>query len=142
MTEEKKDNNKGKKVFEPIPDGIYKVGLEKVEIKTTRKGDGKYLNCMFSIIKGDHKFEKWKLFDMFNLENKSERAVEISRSRLAEMLMAAGFSEEAAESAVLTALTSLTEVEEALSVPILVEVYTKEQEGYKPQNKIKKYMSR
>ena len=48
-------NGRGqKKVYEPIPEGTYTVKLTKSEERSTKKGDGAYVNATFEVVEGDH----------------------------------------------------------------------------------------
>lgn len=74
--------------FSTIPAGTYRVALVKFE-RTEAKNKGNfYQKCQFAVAKGEHK--KYPIFEMFNLENDNEQAVEIAERKYAQMLMAAG----------------------------------------------------
>jgi len=51
-------NEEVKKPYEPVPENDYKLRMEKWELKDTKSGTGKYLNCMFEVMSGDFKGKK------------------------------------------------------------------------------------
>jgi len=68
-----------KKKFDPAPEGTYKIRMESFKIKDTKAGTGKYADCMFEIMKGEHDCEGWKIFEKYNFDNPNPKAVEISK---------------------------------------------------------------
>lgn len=76
--------------FEVIPPGKYSVVCEKAEIKTTKKGDGHYLEVCVSIIDGQHKGRK--LWSRMNIDNPSEVAQRIGLSQLSGLCKAVGIA--------------------------------------------------
>lgn len=74
--------------YEPIAAGSYPLLICKAEMKPTRKGDGRYCNVELQIASGSNKGRK--IFDMFNLENPSEKAANIGRAMFKKLVCAAG----------------------------------------------------
>lgn len=72
--------------FGPIPAGDYKAMLQAMETKTTKNGDGKYIAATFQIIEGE--CEGRLIWANYNIENASEKAVQIGKSELADFLRA------------------------------------------------------
>ena len=66
--------------FEPVQPGWYNVIIDESEIKPTNAGDGSYLAFRFNILDGD--YANQKLFCRLNIENKSEKTVEIAYQQL------------------------------------------------------------
>lgn len=65
--------------FVAIPPGDYQVYMESSERKTTKNGDGEYLECAIIVATGPH--EGAKVFSRLNLWNPSAQAVEIAKSQ-------------------------------------------------------------
>jgi len=74
--------------FEPLPAGEYPVVISSSEIKTTRAGNGQYLQLVYDVIDGD--FKGRKLFDRLNLVNENTQAEEIAKRSLSSICRAVG----------------------------------------------------
>jgi hypothetical protein len=72
----------------PIPEGDYEVEIDDTEEKSNKAGTGRYLQVTFKIASGDHQGRK--LWARLNLDNPSEKAVEIARRDLAAICRAVG----------------------------------------------------
>lgn len=112
--------------FTPVPAGTYTAEITKSEIKDTKAGTGKYINLQWKIIEGD--YAKRVIFDLINIVNPSETAVEIGRKRIKSICDAVG-------------IISLTDTDQLHGKPIYINVVIKEDENYGPKNVIKKYES-
>lgn len=75
---------------EALPAGEYIAVLDKAEIKTTKAGDGQYVNCQFKVVDGQHKGGVF--FDIINIANPNAQAVEIGLARLNTLLTIGGLS--------------------------------------------------
>lgn len=120
----KVDPNAG---FPVLPAGDYDVVLVKSDKKATKDGNGAYLNLEFQILSGPH--QNQRLFEMLNLWNKSEKAVQIARGTLSEICRAVG---------VLTPKDS----SELHGKPLRAKVVITKSDQYGDQNKIKSYKPR
>ena len=74
--------------FEMIPVGSYHVCCKVAELKETKDGTGSYISCQFEIMSGD--YEGRKIFNSFNIKNKSQKCVEIGLGQLKAYLRLAG----------------------------------------------------
>lgn len=74
--------------FEPLPAGDYKAIITNSEMKPTKAGDGKYLELELTVIEGA--CEGRKLFDKLNLDNPSDKAVQIAKGTLSAICRAVG----------------------------------------------------
>ena len=74
--------------FDPVPAGKYVACITSSEMKTTKSGDGRYLELEFEILEGDYKGRK--VWARLNLENPSALAVKIARSELSAICRAVG----------------------------------------------------
>jgi len=77
--------------MEALPAGEYLSILDKAEIKPTKAGDGQYLNCQFKVVEGQHKGSVF--FDIINIANPNQQAVEIGLARLNTILTIGGLSQ-------------------------------------------------
>lgn len=74
--------------FEAIPAGTYAAIMVESEMKDTKAGTGKYLECKFQIIDGPHKGRN--VWDRLNLVNPNEKAVAIAKGTLSAICRATG----------------------------------------------------
>ena len=74
--------------FEPLPAGKYVACITSSEMKTTKSGDGRYLELEFEILEGDYKGRK--VWARLNLENPNALAVKIARGELSAICRAVG----------------------------------------------------
>lgn len=74
--------------FDLIPPGWYPAMIEKSEVKVTKKGDGHYINEQFGILDGTAKGKK--VFKNFNIQNPSDKAVNIGLRELQDLNKAIG----------------------------------------------------
>lgn len=74
--------------FEIMPKGEYTLKATDAELKSTKKGDGKYLSVTFEIVKGQYTGRK--VWQNFNVVNPNEKAEQIGREQVAGWARAAG----------------------------------------------------
>jgi hypothetical protein len=74
--------------FEPLPAGTYEALIIDSEMKTTRSGDGQFLELVFEVIAGPHKGRR--LWARLNLTNANATAVAIARAELSAICRAVG----------------------------------------------------
>ena len=74
--------------FDPIPTGKYVAVISESELKTTKSGDGQYLQLTFDIIDG--KYKGRKLWTRLNLNNPNTKTVQIARGELSAICRAVG----------------------------------------------------
>ena len=87
-----KDNNgSDDSRYETVAPGWYHAGAIGSEMKTTRAGNGQYLNVQFEITEKG-KFEGRYVWDLFNFENPNPKAVEIGLENFAKFCNAAGLN--------------------------------------------------
>ena len=72
--------------FDPIPAGIYRVAIIASEMKATKAGDGRVLELTFEVLDGEHQNSQVRAW--LNLENPSEKAVQIGRGQLSAVCRA------------------------------------------------------
>jgi hypothetical protein len=76
--------------YEVLPPGKYPVVCENAEVKTTKKGDGHYLEVCVQIVDGQYRGRK--LWSRMNIDNPSEVAQRIGLSQLAGLCKAVGIA--------------------------------------------------
>jgi hypothetical protein len=74
--------------FEPIPAGTYEALIIDSEMKTTRSGDGQFLELVFEVIAGPHQGRR--LWARLNLTNANATAVAIAWAELSAICRAVG----------------------------------------------------
>jgi len=74
--------------FDPIPRGRYLVCIEKSEMKTTRDGNGQYLELAFKVLDGEH--HSRQVFGRLNLVNSNPKATEIAYREFSALCRACG----------------------------------------------------
>ena len=72
--------------FDPVPAGKYVAAITESEMKSTKSGNGHYLELAFEIGDGPHKGRK--LWARLNLENPNPQAVQIARGELSAICRA------------------------------------------------------
>lgn len=77
--------------FEPIQVSWQPMILVEAKKKETKAGTGHYMNATFKVIEGE--FAGRMVFSIFNLDNPNERATEISRGQLANLMKAVDVEE-------------------------------------------------
>lgn len=110
---------------EPIPIGNYKMVAKSSEWKDTKDRTGRYLKFEFEVIDGQHKGRK--IWANYNLENKSQEAVQIARVELAALCRA-------------VSLPSPNDTAELHNKPFMAKIGIRKGSGnYGPQNEIQGY---
>ena len=74
--------------FTPLPAGKYLVVISESEMKSTKAGNGTYLQFTFEILEGE--FKGPHLWSRLNLNNPNETAVKIARAELSAICRAVG----------------------------------------------------
>lgn len=111
--------------FEPIPAAWYLAEVTKSEMKPTNAKTGHYLTCQLKVLEGEYKGRY--LFNLMNLDNPNETAVEIAQKELASMCEACGLDE-------------IEDSTELHGIPMAVRVVIKAGSGgYPPKNEIRAY---
>lgn len=74
--------------FEPIPAGTYAAVITESEMKSTKAGNGHFLQLTFQVIDGEYKNRL--LWNRLNLRNASATAVQIAKAELSAICRAVG----------------------------------------------------
>lgn len=78
--------------FEPVPAGWYVLECVKSEYKPTANKNGHYLTCQMKILEPES-YKGRVVFNLMNLDNPNQTAVEIAQKELASMCEACGVDE-------------------------------------------------
>lgn len=74
--------------FQPLPAGWYSATINKAEIKPTKDGTGQYIAIRYDITGPTHQGRV--VFGNINIRNKSEKAEEIGRAQLGDIMRSLG----------------------------------------------------
>lgn len=119
--------------FDVIPPGEYPGIISASEYKATKNNDGHYMNVTAEIIEGPMKGRK--VFDIINIDNKSETAHRIAMQTVSAICHATGNDDFVANSA--------DELAGKFSSfhykPMTLVIQTRSQSGYSDKSGIKQY---
>lgn len=79
------------KSFGPLPAGEYEMMIVASATKATKSGSGSYLELEMQVIGGEHSGRRH--WEIFNIQNQSQRAVEIAEQQLAKLCRAIGIDD-------------------------------------------------
>lgn len=113
--------------YELLPAGSYPLMITKVEMKPTKKGDGRYCNVELQVASGVGKGRK--VFDMFNIENPSEKCQQIGRAMFKKLVTAAGIPVIQSEDHLMTLVDKI----------VVGDVIVKQGDDGENRNKVKSY---
>ncbi|MCH1580802.1 MAG: DUF669 domain-containing protein [Luminiphilus sp.] len=74
--------------YEVVPAGRYSAMVSDSAIKKTKAGDGEYIELTWEIVGGPHNNRKW--WQMYQVKNKSEKAVSMAQADLSAICKAMG----------------------------------------------------
>lgn len=74
--------------FEVLPKGSYNVIISNSEMKTTKSGDGEYLELEYTVIDGE--YESRRLWSRHNISNPNAKAEQIARQELSAVCHSVG----------------------------------------------------
>jgi hypothetical protein len=76
--------------YELVPEGWYTATISGAEIKTTKAGNGQYINVKYTVVGPTHQGRI--VFGMINIKNPNPQAEEIGRQQLGEIMRAIGLT--------------------------------------------------
>jgi hypothetical protein len=110
--------------FGAVPAGRYEVMMTESEWQDNSRGTGRFLKLTFQILEGE--FKGKPLWDRLNLDNPSEKAVQIAKGSLSAICRAVG-------------VTRPKDTNELHGIPLIVRVDKEEYEPGKWSNPVKAY---
>jgi hypothetical protein len=111
--------------YDPLPAGFYNATIANAELKTAKSG-GQYLNVRYDITGPSHAGRV--VFGMVNLTNPNQRAEEIGRQQLGELMRAIG-------------LDTLKDSDQLIGGRLKIKLTVEESEQYGMQNRVGGYRS-
>lgn len=108
----------------PVPEGDYTAVIKSAELKTTKAGNGQYINVRFDITGEKHAGRV--VFGKMNIRNANPKAEEIGRQQLGELARAIG-------------LKTVTDTDQLIGGQCQIKVVIRQSEGYGAQNEIKRF---
>ena len=74
----------------PLPKGEYPAIIIDTDIKTTKAGDGQYIELAMQVIDGEHSGRR--IWDRLNVSNPNKQAEDIAKAALQSLCLAVGVS--------------------------------------------------
>lgn len=108
--------------YDLLPDGWYNVTITKADLGTTKAGNGQKIDIRYDITGPTHQGRV--LFGALNIRNPSQKAEEIGRQQLGEIMRAVG-------------LAKVQDTDELIGKSLAVKVKTRPAEnGYEARNEV------
>lgn len=113
--------------YDLIPDGWYSVKVTKADLAQTKSGNGTKIDMRYDITGPTH--EGRVVFGSINIRNQSQRAEEIGRQQLGDLMRALG-------------IAKLEDTDQLIGGNVSIKIgRSKPQEGYEVRNEVKGYKS-
>lgn len=107
--------------YEPLPEGWYPALIQSAELKPTKDGTGQYISIKYGL-SGSARI----VWGNINIRNQSQKAEEIGRQNLGDIMRAIG-------------LSRVTDSDELIGGNLMIKLIIKEDEKYGRKNEIKGY---
>lgn len=108
--------------FKPLPAGWYSATINKAELKPTKDGTGQYIAIRYDITGPTHQGRV--VFGNVNIRNKSEKAEEIGRAQLGDIMRALG-------------LKQVSDTDQLVGGSLQIKLDVKTDEQYGTRNEVK-----
>lgn len=108
--------------FKPLPAGWYSATINKAELKPTKDGTGQYIAIRYDITGPTHQGRV--VFGNVNIRNKSEKAEEIGRAQLGDIMRAIG-------------LKQVSDTDQLIGGSLQIKLDIKTDEQYGTRNEVK-----
>ena len=109
--------------YEPLPEGWYSAEIGDAEIRVTKDGTGQYIRCRYNVT-GPTKAGR-VVFGNLNIMNKSQKAEEIGRQQLGELMRCIG-------------LGRIEDTDQLIGCPLQIKLSIRPAEnGYAAQNEVR-----
>ena len=109
--------------YEPLPEGWYSAEIGDAEIRVTKDGTGQYIRCRYNIT-GPTKAGR-VVFGNLNIMNKSQKAEEIGRQQLGELMRSVGIGR-------------IEDTDQLIGCPVQIKLSIRPAEnGYAAQNEVR-----
>jgi hypothetical protein len=107
--------------YEPLPEGWYPVVIQTAELKATKDGTGSYISIKYGL-SGSAR----TVYGNINIRNQSQKAEEIGRQNLGEIMRAIG-------------LSRVTDSDELIGGNLMIKLVIKDDQTYGRKNEVKGY---
>ncbi len=109
--------------YEPLPEGWYSAEIGDAEIRVTKDGTGQYIRCRYNVT-GPTKAGR-VVFGNLNIMNKSQKAEEIGRQQLGELMRSVGIGR-------------IEDTDQLIGCPLQIKLSIRPAEnGYAAQNEVR-----
>lgn len=108
--------------FQPLPAGWYSATINKAELKPTKDGTGQYIAIRYDITGPTHQGRV--VFGNVNIRNKSEKAEEIGRAQLGDIMRSVG-------------LKQVSDTDQLVGGSLQIKLDVKTDEQYGTRNEVK-----
>lgn len=108
--------------FKPLPAGWYNATINKAELKPTNDGTGQKIAIRFDITGPTHQGRV--VFGNVNIRNKSEKAEEIGRAQLGDIMRSIG-------------LKQVSDTDQLVGGSLQIKLHVKTDEQYGTRNEVK-----
>jgi hypothetical protein len=113
--------------YDVIPAGEYLSCVVDSQVKTTKAGNGEYLELVFEVMEGQYKGRK--VWQRVNIKNPNPKAEAAAKRELSSLCKAVG-------------VLNVQYSEVLHNIPLMVQLQVEEgSNGYGPQNRVKSYGS-
>lgn len=125
------DLDQVKETKDMIEPGEHPMRAIDIKLQSTHDNTGKYIEVQFEITDGE--FENWKVFQKFNIQNKSAKAVQISVGQIKSWIKACGFEA--------TGQLMFSQIAGLEGQDFIGKVITKKEKGFKDKSVISAFKS-
>lgn len=108
--------------FEPLPAGWYQATITSAELKKTKAGTGEYIAIRYDILGPTHQGRV--VFGNLNIANPNQKAEEIGRQQLRELMVAIG-------------LNSVSDTDQLIGGNLSIKLDVKSDEQYGDKNEVR-----
>lgn len=113
--------------YDLLPDGWYSASIKEVDLRTTKAGNGNYLNVRYDIMGPTHAGRV--VFGMITVRNPNQTAERIGREQLSSLAAAIGMKE------------MPHDTDELVGGTLMINVKTRKSEQYGDSNEVKDFKS-
>lgn len=107
--------------YEPLPEGWYPALIQSAELKPTKDGTGQYISIKYGL-SGSAR----TVYGNINIRNQSQKAEEIGRQQLGDIMRAIG-------------LSRVTDSDELIGGNLMIKLVIKDDPQYGRKNEVKGY---
>lgn len=110
--------------FDPLPAGWYSATITKADLTATKDGNGQYIKIRYDITGPTHQGRV--VFGNLNIRNSSQKAEEIGRQQLGDIMRAIG-------------MAKVRDTDQLIGYSLDIKLEIKEDEKYGASNEVKRF---